>query len=142
MTFENAAMRHFLQRAFEAAVPDPEGKECASDEEACLWLHPIHGAGWVNGKLTSVYADLDGLITYILTWLGNVYISTACQHGNHHKHCQNTSALDGSTKIPARCKFCQATCFCPCHRNGRTVLSLSDLRPYMHHEPNPSEGTV
>lgn len=129
-------MRDFLRFAIESTIPTDD--ECAKDEEACMWLHPIHGAGWVNGQLRSVYADVDGLISYIMGWVGNVYVSTSCQHGEHedHNHCQSTSAIDGQVKIPARCKFCDAKCFCACHRKGVTRLSRKDLSAYVHHEPH------
>lgn len=33
----------------------------------------------------------------------HLYVSTACQHGLHG-HCRE------------RCKYCDALCLCPCHR--------------------------
>lgn len=37
---------------------------------------------------------------------GHKYVSTACQH-DLHKECRR------------ECKFCDARCLCPCHRNAR-----------------------
>ncbi len=46
----------------------------------------------------------------------HLYVSTACQHG-HHDYCQRETGMLGQ-KVPARCKFCQAPCLCPCHREA------------------------
>lgn len=44
---------------------------------------------------------------------GHIYLSTACLHGEHD-YCNSTSGHAGD-KIPARCKWCPATCVCQCH---------------------------
>lgn len=41
------------------------------------------------------------------------YLSTGCFHGDH-KYCQSATGQSGE-KEPARCKFCEAKCVCPCH---------------------------
>lgn len=45
---------------------------------------------------------------------GHTYLSTGCLHGEHG-YCQSMTGLAGA-KRPARCKFCEAPCICPCHR--------------------------
>lgn len=43
------------------------------------------------------------------------YIATGCLHGDHGYCAGRTGAV--GVKTPARCKFCQAPCICPCgHR--------------------------
>lgn len=44
----------------------------------------------------------------------HVYLSTACLHGEHD-YCNAMIGYAGE-KRPARCKFCDATCICECHR--------------------------
>ena len=46
------------------------------------------------------------------------YLSTACLHGRHD-YCAGAARLDGGTKAPARCKWCQAACVCDCHGGGQ-----------------------
>lgn len=41
------------------------------------------------------------------------YLSTGCLHGRH-AYCQGKTGQAGA-KVPARCKFCPATCSCDCH---------------------------
>lgn len=41
------------------------------------------------------------------------YLSTGCLHGRHD-YCQSMTGYQGE-KRPGRCKFCAATCICPCH---------------------------
>ncbi|WP_030670560.1 hypothetical protein [Streptomyces rimosus] len=45
---------------------------------------------------------------------GHTYLSTGCLHGEHG-YCQSMTGLAGA-KRPARCKFCEAPCICPCHQ--------------------------
>jgi len=47
------------------------------------------------------------------------YLSTGCLHGQHG-YCQAHTGLSG-TKTPAQCKFCQAPCTCPCHKEQPRV---------------------
>lgn len=42
------------------------------------------------------------------------YLSTACHHGVHD-HCRSATSIDGGTKEPGTCKFCDAKCRCDCH---------------------------
>ena len=45
------------------------------------------------------------------------YLSTSCLHGRH-EYCASQTGSNGETewaKTPARCKFCDAPCVCPCH---------------------------
>lgn len=44
----------------------------------------------------------------------HLYVSTGCQHGEHG-YCAGPERADGGDKLPATCKFCQASCLCPCH---------------------------
>lgn len=48
---------------------------------------------------------------------GHRYLSTGCLHG-HHDYCRNPRRDDGGLKVPGRCKFCPATCVCPCHQTA------------------------
>ena len=57
----------------------------------------------------------------------HLYFSTSCFHGNH-TYCQQETGLIG-TKVPARCKFCEAPCLCSCH-------------PQMHNKKHGNEKTV
>lgn len=41
------------------------------------------------------------------------YLSTACWH-NNHDHCKCEAGMTGS-KVPGKCKFCEAKCRCACH---------------------------
>lgn len=52
----------------------------------------------------------------ITHWLigGHAYLSTGCLHGEHD-YCKAMTGHAGA-KRPARCKFCDARCVCPCHR--------------------------
>lgn len=44
----------------------------------------------------------------------NIYLSTACLHGQHD-YCNVTTRADGTPKQPAQCKFCPSKCVCDCH---------------------------
>lgn len=44
------------------------------------------------------------------------YLSTGCLHGQHD-YCQSHTGQAGA-KTPAQCKFCQAPCTCPCHKEN------------------------
>lgn len=44
----------------------------------------------------------------------HAYVSTACLHGQCD-YCAASARPDGVPKEPARCKFCEAPCLCPCH---------------------------
>lgn len=52
----------------------------------------------------------------------HVYMSTSCFHGDMvledgrtgHEYCRSEVGYRGS-KLPSRCKFCDAPCICPCH---------------------------
>ncbi len=44
----------------------------------------------------------------------NVYLSTACLHGNHD-YCNQSTRVDGTAKQPGQCKFCPSKCVCDCH---------------------------
>ena len=51
------------------------------------------------------------------------YLSSACYHGTErpelHIECQtNATRWDGTDKIAAQCKYCEARCPCPCHTTG------------------------
>lgn len=65
--------------------------------------------------------QLAGRIAVALTaWTNrhghHAYLSTSCLHG-HHGYCQTQAKrYDGSIKTAAVCKFCGASCHCPCHR--------------------------
>lgn len=48
----------------------------------------------------------------------HVYLSTACRH-ERHDYCTAMVGLQGA-KRPARCKFCDARCVCPCHDSDVT----------------------
>jgi hypothetical protein len=53
------------------------------------------------------------------------YLSTSCFH-EEHDYCK-TDALryDGTHKIAATCKFCEAPCICACHLLDVPDSSLS-----------------
>lgn len=42
------------------------------------------------------------------------YLSTSCLH-DRHDYCASMTGFQGA-KRPARCKFCDAACICPCHQ--------------------------
>ena len=49
--------------------------------------------------------------------LAHEYLSTSCLH-DEHVYCQSGTGSNGTTewaKTPASCKFCGASCVCPCH---------------------------
>lgn len=55
------------------------------------------------------------------------YLSTSCLHATEpgredlHGYCQSQTGSNGETqwaKTPASCKFCGASCICPCHKQG------------------------
>jgi hypothetical protein len=60
------ALRAELRKLIEDAVPADE--ECLASEDACFDAHPVHGAGWVDGRLDLVYADVDGLVELLAGW--------------------------------------------------------------------------
>ncbi|CAM5428165.1 MULTISPECIES: hypothetical protein [Streptomyces] len=47
---------------------------------------------------------------------GHAYLSTGCLHGEHG-YCQGAHGLAGA-KVPAKCKWCDAKCICPCHQSA------------------------
>lgn len=47
----------------------------------------------------------------------HVYLSTGCL-ANVHRHCKSMVGVEGQ-KRPARSKFTDAACVCPCHRRLR-----------------------
>jgi hypothetical protein len=52
-----------------------------------------------------------------MTEAAHEYLSTSCLHGEHG-YCQSGTGSNGTTewaKTPASCKFCGASCICPCH---------------------------
>lgn len=55
---------------------------------------------------------------YLSESLNHDYLSTSCYH-NEHEYCK-TSVISPvlGTKIPAKCKFCDAKCRCTCHGFG------------------------
>ena len=50
--------------------------------------------------------------------INHEYLSTSCLH-SHHTYCQSPARDDGGSKVPAQCKFCDATCVCQCHKAQR-----------------------
>lgn len=58
---------------------------------------------------------------------GHEYLSTGCFHGEHG-YCQAMTGLAGA-KRPARCKFCDAPCVCPCHETNTGPPLASRDRP-------------
>lgn len=49
----------------------------------------------------------------------HIYLSTGCLHGQHG-YCKAMTGMQGA-KRPARCKFCDAACQCPCHPSEETA---------------------
>jgi hypothetical protein len=43
----------------------PREEECLADEEACFAAHPVHPAGWIDGVIDVVYANVDMLASAI-----------------------------------------------------------------------------
>lgn len=62
---------------------------------------------------------------------GHIYLSTACYHG-YHDYCKRERGLMGE-KIPAKCKFCDAKCWCSCH---------NEEPAHEHHEPARENGQM
>lgn len=52
--------------------------------------------------------------------VSHVYLSTACLH-KRHNYCASQVGTQGD-KRPARCKFCDARCICPCHADKPASL--------------------
>lgn len=46
------------------------------------------------------------------------YLSTSCLHSKHDYCKKQITTADGTKKIPAQCKFCQAPCICTCHQQN------------------------
>lgn len=68
----------------------------------------VGGLGEKRNRLLAKLLMLGGTHTYL---------STGCLHGDRigHHHCQSDSRLDGLSKIPAKCKWCDSVCICWCH---------------------------
>lgn len=54
----------------------------------------------------------------------HVYFSTSCYHDNH-SYCKNESGAMG-TKVPGKCKFCDAKCRCWCHAGPERPSELRE----------------
>lgn len=73
-----------------------------------------HGrqTGWVQTREAHlIVGTIDVTDSHVTD--GHVYLSTACLH-DQHDYCNSTVGHAGD-KVPARCKFCPATCVCDCH---------------------------
>ena len=75
---------------------------------ATAHYHLNDSEGDVNPLAAGILADLDQDHGD-----GHIYLSTGCRHGNHD-YCKAKTGAIGS-KAPATCKFCSASCICPCH---------------------------
>ena len=65
--------------------------------------------------ITSTIGRLATYLTQLACCHGtHVYLSTGCLH-DQHGYCQSHTGQSGA-KTPAQCKFCQAPCTCPCHK--------------------------
>ena len=81
-----------------------------------LWRYDAMAAA--EPEIHAFVAAVDALPTKV----ANRYLSTACLHavepGREHLHreCQSdTTRHDGTHKIGASCKWCEAPCVCRCH---------------------------
>jgi hypothetical protein len=73
--------------------------------------HPPVDAVFPDNPTNDIYTHYDPAT-------GHRYLSTGCLHGKHG-YCQSDRGSAGD-KIPAKCKFCDAQCRCPCHRQEAT----------------------
>lgn len=57
------------------------------------------------------------------------YTSTACHHGRHGDCATGGTRWDGTSKVPAQCKYCDARCECrECDHKGSMTTDDQDTR--------------
>jgi hypothetical protein len=83
---------------------------------ACGWTTLFLGEGGYITCSRSDCPDPDAATTLLEhdPRNGHHYLSTGCLH-DKHGYCQGKTGQAGA-KTPAKCKFCDARCVCPCHK--------------------------
>lgn len=120
----------------------PTDTECLADEDECFRQHSIHESSSYEGRVRSVYMDVDGAAALLANVIANewanpdamkvlgpakldalmpdgahVYWSTHCRHGSHDA-CKAVELAPGIPRRPAQCKTCASACICRCHNDA------------------------
>ncbi|MCX5522228.1 hypothetical protein OG342_05015 [Streptomyces bobili] len=94
------------QHAFTARPVDPDTERAATERAVQAAADSEKSAAWFAAHSQPAPAATEATEHH--------YLSTGCLH-DQHGYCQSHTGQAGA-KTPAQCKFCQAPCTCPCHK--------------------------